>query len=451
MADQLPDEGTRAVVHDTAWKQRLKDSASDAFNNASWIIGGITLFGSYILILFIVVMSLTAYQVQTRIHALNQQDKNLNIWSITSKAAETFDSEKQEIYQGILKSLRGKLINKASEVKFAQTKVNGIKTELVGVLKTLDPAIIVADEIKIDVLLSESARGLSDQKGGKKVDELRNTLFGFVARLEQHRNDFEIVKGELKNRQDEKVSERTKNLLGELSYFYYSKAGWVKTVLSAMFGDTQTNYLFITMPSEALILMVVIAMGALGSLISVTLAFFDSTRKEKANFFLFRPLLGAIVAIGVYVITKAGVTVASSIPAQADGVVRLNAFFISFVSLVAGLMSEAAIESIKTAGNGFFGGNVSDTKSRFAIAASITAAMKKLNKKKAKLYQRIDQPDSVVDEWLNEEKPVPHDAQIIIASWLKQPVRNLFTEIEPVKKKIVPTPGKPSPVVEVGP
>ena len=451
MADQSPEQITSAVVPDVGWKHQLRDTAMRILSNASWIVGGVILFGSYILILFIVVMSLTAYQVQTRIHALNLQDKNLNIWSITSKAAEIFDSEKQQIHQDKLKSLRGRLINKASEIKFAQTKVNGIKTELIGVLKSLDTAINVADGIKIDALLSESARGLSDQKGGEKVDELRNTLFGLMARLEKHNNDFTIVEAEIKDRQGEKVSERTKNLLGELSYFYYSKAGRVRTVLSAMFGDTQTNYLFITMPSEALILMVVIAMGALGSLISVTLAFFDDTRKEKANFFLFRPLLGAIVAIGVYVITKAGVTVASSIPAQADGVVRLNAFFISFVSLVAGLMSEAAIESIKSAGNGFFRGNVNDSKPRYAIAASITTAMKKLNKKKAKLYQRIDQPNSVVDEWLNETKLVPHDAQIIIASWLKQPVRNLFTELKPVTKNVAQKPNKPAPVVEIGP
>ncbi len=164
-----------------------------------------------------------------------------------------------------------------------------------------------------------------------------------------------------------------------------------------------------------------------GCVDAVTQIFFSGEDKP-ISFYLFRPLLGAVVAIGVYVITKAGVSVASSLPAQPDGGTQLNAFFISFVSLVAGLMSEAAISTIENAGTRLFRGDSVIEKARYA--RNVNKIMADKGKNATDLYPYFDVENQVVDDWLAESELVPAGAQRVIAAWLGESVRDLFSDLK---------------------
>ena len=91
------------------------------------------------------------------------------------------------------------------------------------------------------------------------------------------------------------------------------------------------------LPTIFMSMVLVLAMGGLGSLITVTIEFLGDSTKRSARFsaYLFRPMLGTIVALAAYIGVKSG-----QVSIAGEGVNELSPFLLSFLGVLAGIMSE---------------------------------------------------------------------------------------------------------------
>jgi hypothetical protein len=112
---------------------------------------------------------------------------------------------------------------------------------------------------------------------------------------------------------------------------------------------------FASMPPSLLIPTLVLAMGALGSVIRLTVDFINTKQKVlPLSLFMFTPLLGMITAFAVFILIQAGVLIITQPPAEGAGPGQLNPYVISFIGIVSGLVSDRAIGKLsEVAGNLF--------------------------------------------------------------------------------------------------
>jgi hypothetical protein len=125
-----------------------------------------------------------------------------------------------------------------------------------------------------------------------------------------------------------------------------------------------------TFPSSVLTLILALAMGALGSTIFVTGWFLKelsaagsqetsdsrsrSLRLSILGWVIFRPVLGMVTAVGVFVAYKAGqITLSGSTASSTE--IEVNPFLLAFFAIIAGLASESAISKLTEIADGAFG------------------------------------------------------------------------------------------------
>lgn len=194
-----------------------------------------------------------------------------------------------------------------------------------------------------------------------------------------------------------------------------------------------------TMPGQMLTLILTLCMGGLGSVIYLTRYFFDGPESRSLGWYVFRTLLGMGTAVAVFILAKAGQLIISdsAVSGSVDG--NLNPFFISFLAIVSGLMSEQAYTRIERSGIAFF--RVGDGESRERWAFGVRRAMADREGKTAEeLARRLEIPPETAAGWLAERRPVPADAQRAIALWLGRDDRELFSDRPPPDAKNEPPP-----------
>jgi hypothetical protein len=182
-----------------------------------------------------------------------------------------------------------------------------------------------------------------------------------------------------------------------------------------------------TKPTQLLTLILTLSMGALGSVIYLTRTFFDRQAAAPFSFYLFRPFLGMVTAVAIFVLAKAG-QISISDASLSQGISgNLNPFLISFLAVLSGLFSEHAYERIQRAGWAIFRSrDSSESKDRWAyrVQAEIDAQGKDPNE----LVMFLRVPPEAIADWLDEKQMVPEDAQDIIAAWLGRERRELFSD-----------------------
>lgn len=215
------------------------------------------------------------------------------------------------------------------------------------------------------------------------------------------------------------------------NFFEKEKAGDIVSELEYM--ETFKFNVFATMPGQLLTILLTLSMGSLGSLIYITRDYFR-TREKPFSWYLFRPFLGMVTAVAIFILVKAGQITISDV-GVADGVEEnLNPFFISFLAIISGLLSEQAIERIRTAGISIFRGEARDEGQQDRWAVGLKAAIEAQNKNITDLAPYVDAPLETVMAWANEDEAVPPEKQSIIASWMNVPVRQLFTDLKPAQR-----------------
>ena len=116
-------------------------------------------------------------------------------------------------------------------------------------------------------------------------------------------------------------------------------------IFSDMFGVKS----FWAMPRQILEIVLILSMGILGSLMFVTIDFIKekgSVKSGKIAMYLFRPSLGMIVALSIYVMAKSGQSTFTGSDTE-----YLSPFVISFLGIISGLLAEKAYAKLAQTGS----------------------------------------------------------------------------------------------------
>jgi len=174
--------------------------------------------------------------------------------------------------------------------------------------------------------------------------------------------EIEITKADLKKLKDDPAfsesdaaAEKTREIAGD--FLYMRIWGFEPVAL---------------MPGQFLTLILTISMGAFGSVIHLTWEFFEKKEHRRLSWYLFRPFLGAVLAFAIYILLKSGQLVLTNSSGNGNGAQDLNPYFISFLAIISGILSEQAYARISAAGTRIF---TSQERKRWVRKAVAEAAM----------------------------------------------------------------------------
>ena len=188
------------------------------------------------------------------------------------------------------------------------------------------------------------------------------------------------------------------------------------------------NWLLV-MPPDILTLALVILMGVLGSALQMTHALFRQNRIERPGAYFLRLGVGAITALVIFIVAKAGVPVIAD-ASRLGGDAPINPYFVSFLAIISGLMSENAIMMVQAQGAKFFASETAADPQRWA-RFDLHDAFAKANRSPSNVRQLLNTEDAQFEGWISGKDAVPGAAQIMIAGVLGMPLRDLFTDIPP--------------------
>lgn len=187
-------------------------------------------------------------------------------------------------------------------------------------------------------------------------------------------------------------------------------------------------YRFSLQPSDFLVLVLVIVMGVLGSSLQLSYIYVNEFGSRNISFYVFRPFLGILTALVVFIVTKAGVPLVTD-TSKLGGNAPINPYFISFVAIISGLLSERALAALREIGSGYFRG--SEGEPRRWARDGLRESFKAMNCDPLRLKAVLDTADKDLNEWIDGKTAVPPDVQRLIAAVLDRPRRDLFTDIPP--------------------
>lgn len=144
----------------------------------------------------------------------------------------------------------------------------------------------------------------------------------------------------------------------ELERYYQQDAKLLRDAEPlAEFFDTYEFFMFVPFyreflnePREILVIQLTMAMGLLGTVVTMTWSYVRRDSGFTLRRFMILPAVGAMSAFIVLILTKAGqitLTAGTSVDA-------LNPFFLSFLGIMSGLLSERAYGRMSEIGTSFF-------------------------------------------------------------------------------------------------
>lgn len=135
-------------------------------------------------------------------------------------------------------------------------------------------------------------------------------------------------------------------------------------------------------------------------------------------------------AIAIFILAKAGQIVISD-TSTAEGLSsNLNPFFIAFLAIVSGLLSEQAYERIQKSGFAFFG---VDERSGGRWAFGLKRELERRGRSAADIATLLRVPTRVAENWVEERQPVMEREQELLSVWLDRPVREIFSDLAPAR------------------
>jgi hypothetical protein len=112
-------------------------------------------------------------------------------------------------------------------------------------------------------------------------------------------------------------------------------------------------YKAVMFPTDLLILALVVVMGLLGSSLLLSYIYVTQFADRPFAFYFMRPFFGVITALVIYIVAKAGIPLIAD-PTRLGAAAPVNPYFISFLAILSGLMSERAIASLELLGASYF-------------------------------------------------------------------------------------------------
>jgi hypothetical protein len=198
-------------------------------------------------------------------------------------------------------------------------------------------------------------------------------------------------------------------------------------------GDIGTRVGFMTtfgykpmleMPDDVITLLLAIAMGMLGSAITMTWTFLTNDKSASFRWYLLRPLVGAVSALVLFLFAKGGQVTLNSAGSEE----ALSPVFISIVSIIAGLISDRAYAQMQAVGERFVGG-VAVQPSRWASGLQDAVAGSK--SQIADLAQKLNTSVDHIQRVVERKEQASALEQQRVSDLLGKPAWKLFPDIGP--------------------
>jgi lambda repressor-like predicted transcriptional regulator len=191
---------------------------------------------------------------------------------------------------------------------------------------------------------------------------------------------------------------------------------------------TRVSAAFITMDPDNQTLLLVVMMGVLGSSLQMTHAYCVRNQAITLSAYLLRISLGAITALVMFIVAKAGVPVLTD-ASRLGGDAPINPYFVAFLAIVSGLLSESALANVQQQGERLLGASAAgpDRWARRDLTPELAAQGLSL----AALASHLGVSERVAAAMLAGEEKLDPEAQKLVAIYLRGDPRDLFTDIPP--------------------
>jgi hypothetical protein len=192
--------------------------------------------------------------------------------------------------------------------------------------------------------------------------------------------------------------------------------------------STQILKQFVTIPTDVLTLMLVIAMGVLGSSMQVNFATLVKNQTVTISGYVMRLTVGALTALVIFIVAKAGVPVIAD-TSRFGGDAPINPYLVSFLAIISGLMSENAIASVQAQGTRFFGAGVGGP-DRW-VRTDMTGDLAREDLSLSAIAGHLDVSEASATAKLKGAEKLNPEQQKALALYLRRDPRDLYTDIAP--------------------
>ncbi len=267
----------------------------------------------------------------------------------------------------------------------------------------LIPLSIHLSKARTELQIVESAQRSQDQE-----------LVSATAKVIQAKDELLKVLREIKETLDDPTRARVENAFHELNPGDDLKGSlWRKLVL------LQTDVLTLTL---------VVLMGVLGSSLQIAHSFFRARTISSPGEYGLRLGFGAVTALAIFVVGKAGIPVIAD-ASKFGGDAPINPYFISFIAIISGLLSERAIVAVQEQGKRIFtGGELGVVRyARFDLTELVKLQGASIEQLAGYLSATPDQTRAL----LAGSAPVSAEQQLIVSILLRREVRDIFSDIQP--------------------
>ena len=180
----------------------------------------------------------------------------------------------------------------------------------------------------------------------------------------------------------------------------------------------------LVMPDQVLTLLLAMAMGVLGSTITMTWTFLEEDQNPSVKWYLLRPFVGALSALVIFIFAKAG---QMTLTVNA-GDVNLSPFLLSLLGIASGLLSDRAYAQMSSV-SGRFIGEIGAEKERWSSHLQEELNKKQLTSDQLATALNLDKERSALI--VIGEAKVSAQEQQRIGDFLNISPRLLFTDIPP--------------------
>lgn len=446
-------------MSDTAVVAPPKNSSKVPFDIRRWFTSLILVSTTMIVgVLCIVVLSSTL--TQTRLASLTIDGVSLSIWKLDYIQREWAAARKQLRAQSLKLLETERARNElSSKLAVAETKYTVKRRETLNLLEEFYHRInSIAPELAALIhnqsaaeqygrILGAQARLRSDYPElGSLLDRIAQAYDSFRAAEAERgaaQGGLNVLIKEIDTLKAERsASESTLNAVFDAIKNGLSSNNEIKSRIENTFYELQPSdvdqnpiiqlsSLLITTRPDMLSLWLVILMGVLGSSLQMTSTYYkDPDREVTIGSYFLHLSVGAITALAIFIVAKAGVPVIAD-ASRLGGDAAINPYFVSFLAIVSGLLSESALASIEAQGRRLFGEGSSEP-DRWAQIDLTTEATKEGRSIK-ELATYLDDSEPQTAAMLKGEEKIAPSKQRVIAIYLRRPGREIFTDIAPAR------------------
>lgn len=306
-------------------------------DNFRRILIGLWLALLYIISTTLVVFSLSTYQLQEAIYTIPVQSPGLD------SAFSYHECDLSKLPQNNQSSAQKRGTARILCIPQVNTQTPDFYTPAEVINKYREIMVISAGKIEAEALRKKASmdklRDLQLQYR-KEPDDKINTQIAFITG-----NVTSSTKKLIElNKAHNVFIQQSENVIGTISDIQYYEQMF--SLLNSLFGVDN----FWAVPTQILTIMLIFSMGALGSLIFLTIEFLNQSHVDnRFSVYIFRPLLGMVIALAVFVMYKSGQAALGM-----DEQEHMSPFLISFISIMSGILAERAYGNLRLAGNNFF-------------------------------------------------------------------------------------------------